>query len=101
MNFIEQLKSKLTPELHEVTLSNGVVLYVRKPKLSEFDECKTTKQTLIFCVCDSTGYQIFADGEQDGKIDVNEIDTSMAGEIFKNCLELWKGDSATEEVEKK
>jgi len=102
MNLIEQLKKELAPTLHKVTLSNGVELYVRKPKLSEFEKCNTTKDTLLYCVCDSTGYEIFADGEQEGKVDVNSISSDFAAELFEKCIDLWKtGDDAIEEVEKK
>lgn len=102
MNLIEQLKAKLAPSLSEVTLKNGVTLFVRKPSLSEFDKCNSTKETLVFCVCDETGYTVFADGEVDGKVDINTIDAAIAAELFDHCLALWKtGDDVVEEVEKK
>ncbi|MBK5013998.1 hypothetical protein [Pantoea sp. S62] len=103
MSLLNELKNKLAPKLTEVTVGGDITLYVRKPSLSKFDECKDMKNTLINCVCrDSTGYPAFSDGGDETTIDVNEIDASIAGELFQHCLDLWStGDSPSEELEKK
>lgn len=98
---IEQLKNALIPELQKITLNNGVVLYAHRPKLSDYEKCTTAKDTLILCITDETGYHVFADGEQDGKIDINEIDTVLATEIYTKTIELLTESSTQDEVEKK
>lgn len=98
---LEQLKAALMPELHKITLSNGTELYAHRPKLSDIEKCTTAKMTLVLCIADETGYHVFSDGEEDGKIDINEIDTSIANEIYIKALELWSTESTQDEVEKK
>lgn len=103
MNILEQLKEQLKPVLTQVELTNGAVLYVHKPRLSDFDKCNNVKGTIIHCVCsDESGYHCFSDGPEEGKVDINDIDTSLANELFQKCVDLWGvGDSKQEEVEKK
>ena len=103
MSLLQDLKNKLQPKLTKVTVSDDIELYVRKPTLAKFEECNDTKSTLIHCVCrDETGYPAFSDGGSDDTIDINEIDASIASELFQHCLNLWSTeDSPTEELEKK
>ncbi|WNK56721.1 hypothetical protein RM151_11495 [Pantoea agglomerans] len=103
MSLLQDLKNKLQPKLTKVTVGDDIELYVRKPTLAKFEECKDTKSTLIHCVCrDETGYPAFSDGGSDDTIDINEIDASIASELFQHCLNLWSTeDSPTEEFEKK
>lgn len=98
---LEQLKSALLPQLHKITLQNGTELYAHRPKLSDLDKCTTAKATLVLCIADETGYHVFSDGEESGKVDINEIDTAIANEIYSKALELWVDSSTQDEVEKK
>ncbi|USL56760.1 hypothetical protein IAQ00_13660 [Pantoea ananatis] len=98
---IEQLKSALMPTLTKIVLDNGTELYAHRPKLSDLDKCTTAKATLIYCITDETGYHVFSDGEESGKIDINEIDTVLANEIYSKALELWVDNSPQDEAEKK
>lgn len=98
---LEQLKSALKPELHKITLTNGTELYAHRPKLSDLEKCTTAKSTLVHCITDETGYHVFADGEEAGKVDINEIDTVLANEIYVKALELWNSETTQDEVEKK
>lgn len=107
MTLIEQLKKQLSPEVVKVELSNGVTLYVRKPKVSEQEQCSTPKGMLLVCVCrDETGYPLFSEEDEEGKVNINDVDALLAGELVTECLKLWKGedgneDNAVDEVAKK
>lgn len=98
---IEQLKSALKPELHKITLQSGVELYAHRPTLSDYEKCSTVKATLVLCVTDATGYHVFADGEESGKIDINELDAVVANEVFMAVIKLYESASPQDEVEKK
>jgi hypothetical protein len=98
---LEQLKEALKPELHKITLTNGTELYAHRPKLSDLEKCITAKSTLVLCITDDTGYHVFSDGEESGKIDINEIDTVIANEIYTKAMELWTTETTQDEVEKK
>lgn len=100
MNLNELLKA-LSPELKEIELSNGVVLHIHRPKLSDFDKCTTAKQTLIFCVSDSEGNQLFSDGHEENKVNIDDIDSLLVNEIYTEVLNLWSTQSPQDDVEKK
>lgn len=99
---IEQLKAALKPALNKITLSNGIELYAHRPTIADLEKCTTPKGTLIHCICDETGYHVFSDGEDAGKIDINtEIDTVVANELFEKAMLLWGNDTTQDEIEKK
>lgn len=98
MNYIEKIKKAMKPELHKFEITDGVEVYIHRPSISDAEKCTTLQQTLIICVKDDNGDQIFSDKDIDGRVDVNTIDSTIAGKLFNAIMELTK---VPEDIEKK
>lgn len=96
---LQELMKALKPVLKQVTLSNGAVLNIHRPKLSDFEKCVTPKSTLILCVADSEGKPVFSD--DDTLVNINDVDTMLVNEIYTEVLGLWSGDVSEDDIEKK
>jgi hypothetical protein len=97
---LQELMKALKPVLKTVTLSNGVVLNIHRPKLSDFEKCDTPKSTLILCVADSEGNPVFSD--DDTLVNINNVDTMLVNEIYTEVLGLWSAnDKSEDDIEKK
>lgn len=101
---IHALFAALRPELHEITLKNGAVLHIHRPAISNFEKCIDAKSTLLYTVSDENGIPVFSEIDEDGKINVNYIDSLIVGELNTEVMKLWpKADEPQiqDQIEKK
>ncbi|HIE9727045.1 TPA: hypothetical protein ACXRYW_005340 [Klebsiella variicola subsp. variicola] len=98
MNYIEKIKKAMKPELHKFNLVDDVDVYIHRPTISDAPKCDTLSNTLILCVKDENGDPIFSDSDIEGRINVNTIDSTMAGKIFNAIMKIL---NVPEDIEKK
>ncbi|HBW8876203.1 TPA: hypothetical protein RRU48_005548 [Klebsiella pneumoniae] len=98
MNYIERIKMAMKPELHKFNLVDDIDVYIHRPSISDAPKCDTLSSTLILCVKDENGDPIFSDSDIEGRINVNSIDSTLAGKIFNAIMGLLK---EPEDIEKK
>lgn len=93
---INSLLNSLKSPIQEVTLSNGIKLNIRRPGISKLSECDNAINTVLNCVVDMDGNQVF-------KLeDIEQIDPLLVNGIFVECMKLFPSDSnPVEQIEKK
>lgn len=97
---ISELQKLLRPKLTKIDF-HGMELYIHRPTSNDFEKCVDAKATLIYCVKDENGDQVFADGEIQGRVDVNSIDAMFVGELNQKVIGLWTESNEVNELEKK
>nr|WP_287855300.1 hypothetical protein [Klebsiella sp.] len=97
---LENLKSKLKPQLEKFELV-GEVVYIQRPSASDLPKCDTIASTLIYCVKDENGDPIFADTDIDGRINVGSIDFIHQKTLFDAIQKIAEVSDVVDEIEKK
>jgi hypothetical protein len=98
---LQLLKQKLKPELHKITLSNDLELYIHRPSLADFEQCDTPRGTLLVTVADENGKPVFSTESSEDTINIDEVDSQFVQEIYLKVLDLYSSETPADELEKK
>lgn len=91
---IEALKKALKPKLHKIEVE-GIELYISRPTVKDAPHCTDVLSVLVYCVKDENGESVF------DKDTAQEIDATVANDIYIKVLGLLTVEDAVDEVEKK
>jgi hypothetical protein len=96
---LEKLKQKLKPSLVPFTILDETI-YIHRPAASDLQKCDSVASTLIYCVKDENGDQIFSDEDIDGRINVGSIDFAYQKQIYDAISKLAEAADSISEIEK-
>ncbi|MBJ9240879.1 hypothetical protein [Citrobacter braakii] len=91
---IEALKKALKPKLHIIELE-GIELYISRPSVKDAPFCTDVVSVLVYCVKDENGEPVF------DKDTAQEIDATIANDIYLKVLGLLTVEDSVEDIEKK
>ncbi|HED2478358.1 MULTISPECIES: hypothetical protein [Citrobacter] len=91
---IEALKKALKPKLHKIEVE-GIELCISRPTVKDAPLCIDVVSVLVYCVKDENGEPVF------DKETAQDIDATVANNIYIKVLGLLTVEDGIDEVEKK
>ncbi|HAV1973400.1 TPA: hypothetical protein JG946_003760 [Enterobacter hormaechei subsp. steigerwaltii] len=100
MNYIDKIKNAMRPKLHEVEVG-GVTFWIHRPSLGEAEKCGTIETSLVLLVKDENGDPVFAHEDIEGRVNVNNVDVTLAIELYTALAKVSSNTDEIENIEKK